>query len=290
MSRNQRKRYFKLVARIIHLAFIKPCNCGKLVSKSYDRISDGYDAAWTSHMRDLTGSLINRLDMQHSKTAIDLTCGTGFAAGLLAGKSGFRVIGVDASEGMLAQARDNYPDNCRFVHSDILEYLKAQPTENADIITCCWGLGYSKPFAVLRQIKRVLKPKGTVAIIDNTIFSLREVMYCSFLAFAENPQKLANLMRFKFLTGRRHLALLFRLCGFKPQYVDAGSRSYTVSSGEEAVARLGATGAAAGFEYAAGDEDGEEIFKRFAEIIEEKYKRDDSIKITHRYLAGIAQK
>ena len=290
MSGNRRKRYFKLLARIIQLAFIKPCDCGKLVSKSYDRISDGYDNAWTCHMRDLTGALINMLGTRHSSTAIDLTCGTGFAAGLLAEQKGSTVIGVDSSEGMLARARQNFGDNCKFVHSDILEYLRAQPSESADIITCCWGLGYSKPFAVLRQIKRVLKPKGKVAIIDNTIFSLREVMYCSFLAFAENPEKLANLMRFKFLTGRRHLALLFRLCGFKPQYIDAGSRSYTVSSGEEAIARLGATGAAAGFEYAAGVEDGEDIFKRFAEIIEEKYKRGDGITITHRYLEGIAEK
>ena len=97
-------------------------------------------------------------------------------------------------------------------------------------------------------------------------------------------------MRFRFLLGSWHLGLLFRILNMKPLYLGNGNKSYTVESGQEAIERLRATGAAAGFEYAANSEDEEEVFERFAEILEERYMKNNGITITHRYLAGIAQK
>jgi ubiquinone/menaquinone biosynthesis C-methylase UbiE len=286
----ERKHFFKMIVRSIYLFFVRPADCSGLVQKSYDRISDGYDETWTHHMRELTEGLIGRLDARQGDICIDLTCGTGFATNLLAVKSQNTVVGIDASEGMLTQARKNYGHNCDFVQADILEYLKRQKSSSVDIVTCCWGLGYCKPFAVLRQIKRVLKAGGKVAIIDNSIFSLKEIISSSFLTFAEQPEKLRNLMRFKFLPGSWMLRIMLRVLNLKVSYSASGSKSYTVESGREAIARLRATGAAAGFEHASDAEDEEQIFNRFAEIIEEKHMTEDGITITHRYLAGIAQR
>ena len=240
-------------------------------------------------MRDLTHTLIDQLDIQPGQAAVDLTCGTGYATHRVAQRTGRTVIGVDASAGMLAQAQAAFGDTCRFVQADILDYLKAQPAASVDLVTCCWGLGYSKPLGVLRQIRRVLKPGGTVGIIDNTLFSLREILWVSLLTFMEQPEKLDNIMLFRFLTGRRHLQVWYRLAGLVPRCVWGGERRYTVETGREAVGRLQATGAAAGFEYAAGDRDAAEIFARFAVLLEQRYRRDGHIPIVHRYLAGIAR-
>ncbi len=289
MKEKPKKHILKMIGRVGYLFFIKPCDSSGLVKKSYDRISANYDQTWTTHMRDLTESLINRLDPKQGDVCLDLTCGTGFATNLVAEKTNNKVIGVDRSEGMLEQARKNYPQ-CNFVQADILGYLKEQESFSFDIVTCCWGLGYSKPFAVLRQIKRILKPGGRVATIDNSFFSLREILYCSFLTFAEHPEKLHNLMQFKFLPGALTLRAIFRMLNLKVSQSANGSKSYTVDSGITAIEKLRATGAAAGFEYASSQEDEEQIFKRFAEIIEEKYMTGNGITITHRYLAGIAQK
>lgn len=290
MKEKHRKLFFKMICRTAYLFCIKPADCSGLVKKSYDRISNNYDHTWTNHMRGLTESLINRLNPKLDDICIDLTCGTGFATNLIAEKTKNRVTGVDSSEGMLTQARNNYDHNCNFIQADILEYLKEQMSSSVDIITCCWGLGYSKPFAVLRQIKRVLKSGGKVAIIDNSLFSLREIIYCSFLTFAEKPEKLHNLMRFKFLPNSWILRAMFRMLNLKTLYSDNGSKSYIVDSGAATIERLRATGAAAGFEYASDEKDEEQIFKRFAEIIEEKYMTSNGITVTHRYLAGIAKK
>lgn len=290
MPNKHRKKPLRMLLRVMSLYFSRVNRSDALVRKSYDRLSDGYDDSWTGHMRDLTEALIDKLQIQRGQAALDLTCGTGFATGLIANRTSAKVIGVDRSEGMLEQARKNYPDKCEFVQADILEFLKNLPDNSFDVITCCWGLGYSKPFPVLRQIKRVLKKSGKAGIIDNTIFSLREVMYCSLLTFMEQPEKLENLMKFRFLTGKRQLRLWFRLTGLKPETLWAGKKPYHVASGKAAVEKLRATGGAAGFEYASKDADADEIFERFAEILEQKYLNGGQLSVTHRYLGGIAVK
>jgi len=241
-------------------------------------------------MRDRSEDLIKRLQLNTQTKALDLTCGTGYVTNLLSNATGQKAIGVDRSKGMLIQARKNYGHCCEFIQSDILDYLRTIPSESFDVITCCWGLGYSKPLSVLKQVKRVLKKGGTFTIIDNSLFSLFEVLYCSCLAFLENPDALENIMTFRFLSGSRHLWLWLRLAGLKPVDLWHGNKTYTVESGRIAIERLQATGAAAGFEYAAKPELAQLVFERFAEIIEEKYMRDNRITITHRYFAGIAVK
>lgn len=284
-----KKHPIKFIARTLYLYFSSKNNCSNLVQKSYNNIAQGYDQTWTNHMREKTDDLIGRLDIKQKQMALDLTCGTGYATGLIYSKANTKVIGVDMSEGMLDCAKQNYPE-CEFINSDILDFLKSQQDNSFDIITCCWGLGYSKPLKVLKEIKRVLKPKGKVGIIDNTIFSLKEIIGCSFLTFMEFPEKLANLMRFRFLSNSKHLGLWFKLSGFKKQYLSDGSKSYFVKSGKEAIERLQATGAAAGFEYAANEQDTQEVFQRFAQIIEQKHLTENGIEIIHRYLVGIATK
>ena len=276
--------------RLAHLLLFGPDQTDNLVVQSYNRISTGYDQAWTNHMRGQSEELVRRLGIRPGEKVVDLTCGTGFVTNLIADHTGAKPIGVDRSEGMLAQARANYPGRCEFVRADVLRYLKTTASGTLDVVTCCWGLGYSKPFAVLREIKRVLKPGGKVGIIDNSIFSLAEVLYCSFLAFLECPAKLRNVMRFRFLTGRRQLEVYWRVLGMTPLDLWRGSKDYQVASGVEAIEKLRATGAAAGFEYAANAQDEKQVFDRFAEIIEQKYLHNNVIKITHRYLAGIARK
>ncbi|MBW8014824.1 MAG: methyltransferase domain-containing protein [Planctomycetes bacterium] len=290
MTKKYRKKPLKMFFRLMNLFFSRGNQSDALVRKSYDRLSVDYDDSWTNHMRDLTEVLIDRMDIKPGQSALDLTCGTGFATGFIAARTGQKVIGVDISEGMLAQGRENHSGACEFIQADILEYLKSLEDNSFDIITCCWGLGYSKPFSVLRQIRRVLRKPGKVGIIDNTIFSLREVMYCSLLTFMEQPDKLENLMKFRFLMSSRQLGLWFRSALLKPKSLWAGSKSYQVDSGKLAIERLRATGGAAGFEYASKDADADEIFERFAEIVEQKYMKDEKVTVTHRFLGGIAVK
>ena len=65
------------------------------------------------------------------KTALDLGCGTGVLCGALRAH-GVRAAGADLSEGMIAIARERFPD-CAFAVADMTRYAPAGPF---DLVTC----------------------------------------------------------------------------------------------------------------------------------------------------------
>jgi len=261
----------------------------QLVQQSYDAIATGYDEAWTQHMREKTLEMLDRVDWPVGTRVVDLTCGTGFGPGEMRRRTGGYVTGVDASRGMIGVARGNYPD-CRFVQADILEFLKRQPSRSIDIITCGWGLGYSRPSRVIRLAARVLAPGGYLAVIDNSLFSLAEVLWTSAKCFAETPDALTHAMKVRFIPHVSVLTWLMRREGLSALWQTSGAKTYTVDSGRAAIERLHATGAAAGFEFAASPDAEADIYERFAELLENRYADKNEIPITHRYLGAIGRK
>lgn len=283
-----RRHWLALAGRTGRLLLSPRQSTASLVQASYDRLAGGYDRTWTGHMRDLTESVLERLCPPRGAMCLDLTCGTGFAAGWVQQRTGGGVTGVDASDGMLTVARRNHPQ-VRFVQADAAQHLRATPKESLDAVTCCWGLGYSRPLAIIQGAARALRPGGRLAIIDNSLFSLAEVLWVSALAFAESPASLSHAMRVRFLPGLWALTTLLRAAGLSVVWQDAGRRSYDAPTGQAAIERLRATGAAAGFEFACEQVDAERIFSRFAELLERRAGGGD-IRITHRYIAAIGEK
>ncbi|HOW72893.1 MAG TPA: methyltransferase domain-containing protein [Phycisphaerae bacterium] len=288
--RPPRRHWLRLTARTLGLMLGQPQRTAQLVRQSYDRIAAGYDQAWTHHMRDLSANLLDRLAPPAGATCLDLTCGTGYVTGELARRTGGRVTGVDRSAGMLEIAQCRHRHSCTFVQADILEHLRSLPPSGFDVVTCAWGLGYSRPFKVVRQIARVLRPGGRLGIIDNSLFSLSEILWASMCAFAERPEALTHAMRVHFLPSPGMLGLAMRTAGLAVKASWQGRQSYLVPDGSAAIARLTATGAAAGFEFASNERYREQVFDRFARILERQRQNQDGIAITHRYLAAIGAK
>lgn len=286
MSPSPPRRWLALARRVLWLRRHQAEASPDLVTRSYDRIAPGYDAAWTHHMRDLSVALLDRLGSVEGAEAVDLMCGTGFVTAELARRTGRAVVGVDRSSGMLAVGRAERPA-CRFEQADVLDWLRARSAASLDLVTSAWGLGYARPRAVLAEVRRVLRPGGRFAIVDNTLGSLREVVWASVLTFAERPEALAHALRVGFAPSRLALALLLRRAGLRPRETFAGARSWTAESGEAALARLRATGAAAGFELACGPADAPAIFRRFTEILDARAQRGP-VAVTHRYAGAIA--
>lgn len=285
-----RRHWVRLAIRVVRLGLFGRDRTAELVAASYDRIACGYDDAWTGHMRTFSLGLLDRLAPPPAAECIDLTCGTGFISDGLAQRCGGRVVGVDASRGMLEVARRRQAARCEFICEDSLAFLRARPSESADVVTCGWGLGYTRPLAVVKEAARVLRPGGRLAVIDNTLFSLAGVLWASVLAFAERPEALSHVMRVRFLPHSSVLSAMMRMCGLAVRASWDGSKTYHVASGTEAIARLTETGAAAGFEFAADPVHQAEVFARFGDMMEARSDAAHGIPITHRYLAVIGEK
>jgi ubiquinone/menaquinone biosynthesis C-methylase UbiE len=95
--------------------------------------------------------------------ALDAACGTGRHSATLHGL-GHRVVGVDATEAMLAVARDKVPG------ADFRTgRLEALPVEDAsvDLVTCTLALTHVERLEpVMREFARVLRPGGRVILSD----------------------------------------------------------------------------------------------------------------------------
>lgn len=284
------KHWIHLILRALRLHFFQDVSTSQLVTESYDTIATSYDDTWTTHMRDKSIALIDRLNLTIIESALDLCCGTGFITHILSKHSIEKPIGVDQSQGMLSIARKQYFNSCEFKHSDVINYLRDQQDKKFDVVTCFWALGYSKPFQIIKGAYNILKPNGTFAVIDNTLWSIKETIWPVIVTAAEDPTMFHSMFNIRFLPTIGSLKRRLSLAGFQHINVWDGNKTYWVKNGNEAVKRLHDTGAFAGLERCIYPHRKEEFNKRFISNLEEMYHTEKGIPITHRYIAAIAKK
>lgn len=133
------------------------------IARRYDLLntvlSGGADARWRrlTAERALAGGAAGRV--------LDVACGSGKLALALHRRSGAaRVVGLDFSSGMLAVARRESPGPV-YTRGDGL----ALPFEDGtfDAATIAFGLrNFADPVLGLREMRRVVRPGGTLAVLE----------------------------------------------------------------------------------------------------------------------------
>ncbi len=122
---------------------------------AYDRLADP-QASWGLRVLD-------RLELEGNETVLDAGCGSGRVTEELLGRTGGRVIALDASPAMLAEARRRlaaHRRRVRFVHADLLELgpksLGADHPVDAVLSTATfhWVTDHDRLFANLAAVMR----------------------------------------------------------------------------------------------------------------------------------------
>lgn len=136
----------------------------------YDSRASVYD---DSHHPRFARHMTELAKLQPGESVLDLACGTGlvsFSASEAVGPDG-RVVGVDLSEGMLAQAKakkigHSLRDVEFYLHSITeLNTLPVLQEQTFDVITCCSALVLLEhPIEALIEWTKYLKPGGRLVV------------------------------------------------------------------------------------------------------------------------------
>lgn len=143
------------------------------VIKRYDKWSGYYDSLDSigKGERNRRVTAIDMLDVQPDDVIIDVGTGSGFILPLIADRlSGGNVIGVDLSEKMLQKAKT------RVMETGVSEKVKLQKEDIEDmkfesntfdkVIATYTLTSVPDPSAMMRECSRILKPGGSMVILD----------------------------------------------------------------------------------------------------------------------------
>jgi len=135
----------------------------------WDLAARDYEALWLNPLAPAQARLLQCAALSAGERVLDVASGTGlvaFAAAEHVGHGG-RVLGVDLSGEMVAQAR-SHADAA--VHANVaFERMDAEalvlPDASFDAVLCALGLMYvPEPERALHEMRRVLKPGGRAAL------------------------------------------------------------------------------------------------------------------------------
>lgn len=133
---------------------------------SFDTLVTEYDAGRLGYSNDVYNTLV-AFGVVPKHAILDIGCGTGLAGAPLI-ENGYNVTGVDPSERMLAVAKERYPQ-AKWVRGT----AEALPfdADSFDVAISAQAFHHADPRAGIAEIKRVLRPRGIVAIWWKSLMS-----------------------------------------------------------------------------------------------------------------------
>ncbi len=159
-----------------------------VLADAFDRAAPTYDAmvalspGYHDQLRTAAEALVERLTRgagTRRSTVLDLGCGSGAStqavldAWATAGRDpgALEVTGVDASEGMVAQARaKTWPESVDLVVSDAVAHLRGLPDASVDGVLGAYLLrNVPDRAALVAEVARVLRPGGAFVIHDYSV-------------------------------------------------------------------------------------------------------------------------
>lgn len=192
----------------------------------YDIFSSGYDRSLEALYRPHRLRAMLALGVAPGSTVLDLACGTGQNFDLLMGALGTqgRLIGVDASKGMLDQARKRVAaagwTNVSLVHEDARHLEPKRHDDGSlapfvDFAICTLGFSVIPDWETAFQRSfDLLRPGGRYVILD--VFAEKRTLQTRLVEFTARAR----------LTRKTWLPLQLACPAFKLDYLDASAATF----------------------------------------------------------------
>ncbi|HRP62028.1 MAG TPA: methyltransferase domain-containing protein [Phycisphaerales bacterium] len=138
------------------------------VVEHYARLAPKYDRRWDRYTRRTLAAAMSMMDLSGDPSILDVACGTGRLAQMALDRNPrVRIMGVDLSPEMIEVAKQRIPESPSV--SWAVSPAEQLPADDCqfDIVTCANAFHLvADPAKCLAEFRRVLKPGGTLIIID----------------------------------------------------------------------------------------------------------------------------
>lgn len=286
--------YFKIIWLLVTRRTV-PSN---LIKDDYDLLAPTYDEYFSKFVEPNSKELVRRLDIRNnSAIALDLACGTGTLTLELNKYIGLRgkIISIDLSEKMIGKAKEKISSknsNVEFLVGDMENTLNGFSSNYFDYVTSGWSIGYSDPLKLSRMISRILRHHGKLGVIENRSDTLSPLKEVALKVARRYPEYIRYIMDLplRLPQDKSYLKKIFLKSGLKPLEIWEGEIKFHFDDGKEVLNWVLHTGASAGFDRMMDLSVKDRCDDAFIEFMEKDYKNEDGITISHRFIAGIAQK
>lgn len=145
--------------------------------KVFNSIAEDYDKGEIEEPFRCYKDIITECSKYQNKKILDVGCGTGIVLKeLLKLNHNFELYGIDLSSKMISLAKKRLEEEVCLVRSDA---EKIPYSENTfDLIICAHSFHhYPNPKKVLAEIRRVLKPKGILILVENNLPFMERIKF-----------------------------------------------------------------------------------------------------------------
>lgn len=263
-------------------------------TEDYNAASTTYDEYFTRVMGGHSVALLDDVPLSPGDHVIELACGTGHLTAELARRLNGtgRLQVVDKSPAMLAVARQKVTPSPRlsvgFTEGDMDEFLQGQPAASADVIVIGWAICYSQPTRLLREVHRVLRPNGHVAVIETKGDALATLRKAMEQVVIHDPSVLTSLIRVTLPRSERTLGRWFARSGLQAVTLRSGTQPLPCRTAEDALEWIERSGAGAGFRDTFDSTCEQEVWNRLRVELDRIRDRRGDLGLTHTYVAGVA--
>lgn len=112
----------------------------------------------------LTQKILEELNLEKNSKLLDIGCGKGISASYISKNYEIDVYGIDCSEKLIMEAKNNY-ESSKLIVADALNLPFEDESFQAVIMECSLST-FENINLALTQAKRVLRPNGVIGISD----------------------------------------------------------------------------------------------------------------------------